>query len=121
MSEGIKSISWKIDKLPEKEKERIRSFVSAQKNMQSTLNFIAMHYIERFGAVDIMDFNVQKVLFEDLSKYESRVLDQQTDSVQKVMNNSKTPIINKSKESTIINKKESNNFDLAENADINSF
>lgn len=116
MSEGIKSVSWKFDKLSDNDKEKIRLFIKSQKNTQNTLNFLAMHFLERFGEVDIMDFEVQRQLFADLDS--RNVIDTKESKIVHANDNKTTKNISKHE---IEEKNNKEQFDLANNAKEDDF
>lgn len=116
MSEGIKSVSWKFDKLSDNDKEKIRLFIKSQKNTQNTLNFLAIHFLERFGEVDIMDFEVQRQLFADLDSKIS--IDTKESKIVHANDNKTTKTISKHEIEEKNNKKQ---FDLANNVNKDDF
>lgn len=66
MSE-VKNVSWRLDRLTEKNQEKVRAYLKSQSNVQKTLEFQALYFQERFGNVDILDYEVQRKLFSDFS------------------------------------------------------
>lgn len=66
-----KNLSFQIYRLNEKNQEKIIQYLKAQTNRQKTLEFQMLYFQERFGDVDIMDYEVQRKLFSDLSKLEN--------------------------------------------------
>lgn len=60
-----KQVSWRLDKLPENESSTINTWLSEQSNIQKSITNVILHTIERFGNKDIMNHDIQKVLYSD--------------------------------------------------------
>lgn len=68
-----KQVSWRLDKLSEKESSIINTWLSEQANIQKTITNLALHAIERFGNKDILNHDIQKVLYSDNSMAQEEV------------------------------------------------
>lgn len=60
-----KNVSFKLHTLSEKNQEKVRRYLKQQNNIQKTIEFQMLYFQERFGDVDIMDLEVQRILFSD--------------------------------------------------------
>ena len=58
-------ITWKLDRLSKKQQDKVNNWADQQQNMQTSITNIMLHMIDRYGEVDFMDFDVQKVLFAE--------------------------------------------------------
>lgn len=55
----------RLDKLTDEKRKKINDWLDAQSNMQESITNLVIHAIERFGNVEITDYNVQKALYSD--------------------------------------------------------
>jgi len=57
-----KMISFKIENLPDKQRQIIDTWADGQSNIQQSLANIVMHIVDFVGNDDVMDFDVQRKL-----------------------------------------------------------
>jgi len=57
-----KMISFKIENLPDKQRQIVDQWADGQSNIQQSLANIVMHVVEFVGNADVMDFDVQRKL-----------------------------------------------------------
>lgn len=60
-----KAVSWRVSDLPQK--ELINEWLNKQSNIQTSITNIVLHMINRFGMKDIMDYDIQKILYQEIS------------------------------------------------------
>lgn len=58
-------VPWRLDKLTDEKRKKINDWLDVQSNMQESITNLVIHAIERFGNVEITDYNVQKALYSD--------------------------------------------------------
>lgn len=73
-------ITWKLDRLSEKQKVKVNRWGDNQQNMQASITSVMLHMIDRFGdGVDFLDFDVQKELYTEVVR-NSAITEQQIDN-----------------------------------------
>lgn len=58
-----KLVSWRLEKLEKDQQVAINAWLNAQQNIQLSLTNVVQHMIDQFGIIDIMNYDVQKVLY----------------------------------------------------------
>ena len=61
--ENRKLVSWRLEKLEKKQQDTINAWLNAQQNIQLSLTNVVQHMIDRYGITDIMNYDVQKLLY----------------------------------------------------------
>lgn len=68
-----KMISFKIENLPEKQRQIVDDWANGQVNIQQSLANIIMHIVEFTGNDDVMDFDIQRKLHKIFIKAENGI------------------------------------------------
>lgn len=58
-------VSWRLDYLSDNERKKINAWLDQQANNQKSITNVVLHAIDRFGNADIMDHDIQKLLFRE--------------------------------------------------------
>lgn len=59
-----KNVTWRVGEHPEHEK--LNEWLDKQRNIQDSLTNIVLHMIDRFGMVNITDYEIQKQLYKEV-------------------------------------------------------
>ena len=71
------NVTWRIGE--HSQAKQLNDWCNAQKNIQDSLTNIVMHMMDRFGTIDIKDYDIQKILYnETITSNNYRTQDVQT-------------------------------------------
>jgi len=59
-----KNVTWRIADNPQN--DLINDWLDQQKNIQDSITNIVLHMIDRFGIQNITDYDIQKILYQEL-------------------------------------------------------
>jgi hypothetical protein len=65
VSEYRKMVSWRLSNLSETDQQKINEWADNQHSIQDSLTSLVKHYIERFGSLNVLEYEVQKQLYAD--------------------------------------------------------
>lgn len=112
MAEERKNVTWRVSQHPEHKK--INKWLDSQRSIQDSISNIVLHMIDRYGYVNITDYEIQKQLygkFTDIDYQTEKELVEEAEDSRATEKSDRIP--EKSKE-----KKEKD--DLYSNIDINN-
>lgn len=121
-----KIVTWRVADTPQS--DLINEWLDKQQNIQVSLTNIVLHMINRFGIKDIMDYDIQKILYQEFSSgtsKENRTVSNQNEEAEKADNEEAEKVAAKSlnnpdpkKDRDKQNQDDDN--DLYKNVDINN-
>ena len=88
MTKERKMISYKLENLPDKEREIVNEWASVQNNIQQSITNVILHIVSNVGNVDVMDFDVQRELH---SLFDKDQIDKKKDFVDVKTNITEAP------------------------------
>jgi len=65
-----KIVTWRVADPPQS--DLINEWLDKQQNIQVSLTNIVLHMINRFGIKDIMDYDIQRILYQEFSSGTSK-------------------------------------------------
>ena len=65
-----KIVTWRVADTPKS--DLINEWLDKQQNIQVSLTNIVLHMINRFGIKDIMDYDIQRILYQEFSSGTSK-------------------------------------------------
>lgn len=65
-----KIVTWRVADTPQS--DLINEWLDKQQNIQVSLTNIVLHMINRFGIKDIMDYDIQRILYQEFSSGTSK-------------------------------------------------
>lgn len=65
-----KIVTWRVADTPQS--DLINEWLDKQQNIQVSLTNIVLHMINRFGIKDIMDYDIQRILYREFSSGTSK-------------------------------------------------
>jgi len=113
-----KNVTWRIADNPQN--DLINQWLDQQKNIQESITNIVLHMIDRFGIQNITDYDIQKILYQELLT-ETKIQQQtneQKNSVPEEANHKKE--VNKPSNESKKDDAEQNNEDMYSDIDINN-
>ncbi len=121
-----KIVTWRVADTPQS--DLINEWLDKQQNIQVSLTNIVLHMINRFGIKDIMDYDIQRILYQEFSSgtsKENRTVSNQNEEAEKADNEEAEKVAAKSlnnpdpkKDRDKQNQDDDN--DLYKNVDINN-
>ena len=121
-----KIVTWRVADTPQS--DLINEWLDKQQNIQVSLTNIVLHMINRFGIKDIMDYDIQRILYQEFSSgtsKENRTVSNQNEEAEKADNEEAEKVAAKSlnnpdpkKDRDKENQDDDN--DLYKNVDINN-
>lgn len=121
-----KIVTWRVADTPQS--DLINEWLDKQQNIQVSLTNIVLHMINRFGIKDIMDYDIQRILYQEFSSgtsKENRTVSNQNEEAEKADNEETEKVAAKSlnnpdpkKDRDKENQDDDN--DLYKNVDINN-
>ncbi|MED3731097.1 hypothetical protein [Geobacillus stearothermophilus] len=121
-----KIVTWRVADTPQS--DVINEWLDKQQNIQVSLTNIVLHMINRFGIKDIMDYDIQRILYQEFSSgtsKENRTVSNQNEEAEKADNEEAEKVAAKSlnnpdpkKDRDKENQDDDN--DLYKNVDINN-
>ncbi|MFC4183056.1 hypothetical protein [Saccharococcus thermophilus] len=121
-----KIVTWRVADTPQS--DLINEWLDKQQNIQVSLTNIVLHMINRFGIKDIMDYDIQRILYQEFSSgtsKENRTVSNQNEEAEKADNEEAEKVAAKSlnnpdpkKDRDKENQDDDN--DLYKNMDINN-
>ena len=82
-----KIVTWRVADTPQS--DLINEWLDKQQNIQVSLTNIVLHMINRFGIKDIMDYDIQRILYQEFSSgtsKENRTVSNQNEEAEKADN-----------------------------------
>lgn len=61
MTKERKNVTWRVAEHPEHKK--LNQWLDSQRNIQDSISNIVLHMIDRYGYVNITDYQIQKLLY----------------------------------------------------------
>lgn len=119
-----KIVTWRVADTPQS--DLINEWLDKQQNIQVSLTNIVLHMINRFGIKDIMDYDIQRILYQEFSSgtsKENRTVSNQNEEAEKADNEEAEKVAAKSLNNPDPKKdrdKQNQDNDLYKNVDINN-
>ncbi|GAB6892110.1 MULTISPECIES: hypothetical protein [Geobacillus] len=121
-----KIVTWRVADTPQS--DLINEWLDKQQNIQVSLTNIVLHMINRFGIKDIMDYDIQKILYQEFSSgtsKENRTVSNQNEEAEKADNEETEKVAAKSLNNPDSKKAQDkegqdDDNDLYKNVDINN-
>ncbi|WP_309138316.1 hypothetical protein [Parageobacillus sp. VR-IP] len=121
-----KIVTWRVADTPQS--DLINEWLDKQQNIQVSLTNIVLHMINRFGIKDIMDYGIQKILYQEFSSgtsKENRTVSNQNEEAEKADNEETEKVAAKSLNNPDSKKAQDkegqdDDNDLYKNVDINN-
>ncbi|MED0649900.1 hypothetical protein P9246_10865 [Aeribacillus pallidus] len=111
-----KAVSWRVSDLPQK--ELINEWLNKQSNIQTSITNIVLHMINRFGMKDIMDYDIQKILYQEISHVPD--VKQASDNSDNSDKKNRNTFNSKSMSSSSVSDTEDDDDDLYKDVDVNT-
>lgn len=71
MAEERKNVTWRVSQHPEHKK--INKWLDSQRSIQDSISNIVLHMIDRYGYVNITDYEIQKQLYGKFTDIDYRM------------------------------------------------
>ncbi|ABO68801.1 Hypothetical protein GTNG_3468 (plasmid) [Geobacillus thermodenitrificans NG80-2] len=121
-----KIVTWRVVDTPQS--DLINEWLDKQQNIQVSLTNIVLHMINRFGIKDIMDYDIQRILYQEFSSgtsKENRTVSNQNEEAEKADNEEAEKVAAKSLNNPAPKKdrdkqNQDDDNDLYKNVDINN-
>jgi hypothetical protein len=123
-----KIVTWRVADTPQS--DLINEWLDKQQNIQVSLTNIVLHMINRFGIKDIMDYDIQRILYQEFSSgtsKENRTVSNQNEEAEKADNEETEKVAAKSlnnpdpkKDRDKEGQDQDDDNDLYKNVDINN-
>lgn len=121
-----KIVTWRVADTPQS--DLINEWLDKQQNIQVSLTNIVLHMINRFGIKDIMDYDIQRILYQEFSSgtsKENRTVSNQNEEAEKADNEETEKVAAKSLNNPDSKKAQDkegqdDDNDLYKNVDINN-
>ncbi|MBB3870108.1 hypothetical protein [Parageobacillus toebii] len=121
-----KIVTWRVADTPQS--DLINEWLDKQQNIQVSLTNIVLHMINRFGIKDIMDYDIQRILYQEFSSgtsKENRTVSNQNEEAEKADNEEAEKVAAKSLNNPAPKKdrdkqNQDDDNDLYKNVDINN-
>ena len=123
-----KIVTWRVADTPQS--DLINEWLDKQQNIQVSLTNIVLHMINRFGIKDIMDYDIQRILYQEFSSgtsKENRTVSNQNEEAEKADNEEAEKVAAKSlnnpdpkKDRDKEGQDQDDDNDLYKNVDINN-
>ena len=88
-----KIVTWRVADTPQS--DLINEWLDKQQNIQVSLTNIVLHMINRFGIKDIMDYDIQRILYQEFSSgtsKENRTVSNQNEEAEKLFPEQETSL-----------------------------